>query len=125
MTNEELIAKIREKIERLYKSRPYSEDHWNLGYDRACEDMMEFLIDLEEQTKYKVRNPIFDECVANVDADVREEVRRNIELEEEINRYLEPIHTADIQFEPFTQMTKCARHFAKWGAEHAKNEEEL
>lgn len=65
-------------------------------------------------------NPIFDECVANVDADVREEVRRNIKLEEEINRYLEPIHTADIQFEPFTQMTKCARHFAQWGAEHLK-----
>ena len=28
------------------------------------------------------------------------------ELEEEIKRYLEPIHTTDIQFEPFTQMTK-------------------
>ena len=42
------------------------------------------------------------------------------ELEEEINRYLEPIYADDIQFEPFTQMTKCARHFAQWGAEHLK-----
>lgn len=41
-------------------------------------------------------------------------------LEEEIKRYLEPIHTSDIQFEPFTQMTRCARHFAEWGAKHLK-----
>lgn len=56
---------------------------------------------------------------------VAEEMRREISekqtnqdgLEEEINRYLEPIHAADIQFEPFTQMTKCARHFAQWQKE--------
>lgn len=59
MTNEELLVKIREEIERLYKSKPYSEDHWNLGYDRACEDMMEFLIDLEEAArKYQEGVPV-------------------------------------------------------------------
>lgn len=61
---------------------------------------------------------------------VAEEMRREISekpmnqdgLEEEINRYLEPIHAADIQFEPFTQMTKCARHFAQWQKEQMMKE---
>ncbi len=83
-----IIEKIKAEIERLY-GNACSEDRWDMGYDCACEDMMSFLIDLEKSEK-----PI------------------NLEgLEEEINRYLEPIHAADIQFEPFTQMTKCARHF--------------
>jgi len=38
-----------------------------------------------------------------------------VDFEKEINRYFEPIHVADIQFEPFTQMAKCARHFYELG----------
>lgn len=40
------------------------------------------------------------------------------ELETEIERYIAPIHADEIKYEPFTSIEECARHFAKWGAEH-------
>ena len=42
------------------------------------------------------------------------------ELEREIERYIAPIHADEIKYEPFTSIEECARHFAKWGAEHLK-----
>ena len=84
MTNEELISKIREEIERMkidYLNRSYT------FVPAAMEQLLSFLSTLEEQPK-EVRNPIFDECVANVDQEVREEVRRNIDFEQELyNRF--------------------------------------
>ena len=71
MTNEELIAKIREEVERLIEESDFDESANLYG-------LLSFLSTLEEQAKYEVRNPIFDECVAKVDQKVREEVRENI-----------------------------------------------
>lgn len=88
------IEKIRTEIQRI-SSRAMNEEGQDL-----CVYLLSSLSDLEKSLPAKV-----------VDGEG---------LEEEINRYLEPIHTQDIQFEPFTQMTKCARHFAQWGAEHLK-----
>ena len=95
MTNEELITTIRNKVERQFSVfLNFSNASQEYGYHKALEFVLSVLSDIEKSEKS-----------TNQD-----------ELEKEINRYLEPIHAADIQFEPFTQMTRCARHFAKWGA---------
>ena len=44
-----------------------------------------------------------------------------LELEEEISRYLREECSDDDE----PSISEIARHFAQWGAEHAKNEEEL
>ena len=51
MTNAELLAKIREEVERKYISTSDSPDRWDYGYDTACEEILSFLSTLEEETK--------------------------------------------------------------------------
>ena len=113
MTNEELIAKIRAEAERL--ENYYTSVEWYV------EALLSFLSTLEEQPK-EVRNPIFDECVAKVDPEVMEEVRRNIELDEELERFIasgksvtvDDCGTYKVSYHDFK---KVARHFAEWQKE--------
>ncbi len=42
---------------------------------------------------------------------------KNKDLEQEIKDYLFPIKAADIKHAPFTQLERCARHFAEWNRE--------
>lgn len=90
---DDIIDEIRAEIERRFLEYNHDSNHHIQAAE--CASILDFLDTLEEEP--------------------------NKDLEEEINRYLEPIHAADIQFEPFTQMTKCARHFAKWGADHLRD----
>lgn len=92
------IEKIKREIQERLSLQSCFKDEFAAGSRDALQGLLSFLDTIEESEK-----PMNQEG-----------------LEKEINRYLEPIHTADIQFEPFTQMTKCARHFAQWGAEHLK-----
>ena len=166
MTNEELIAKIREEIERRmdkhWEGLPNAdapEDDWThnelceLGAYKELEHLETFLSTLEEQAKGydesyiqskiaeasetwkgvgvdeylsqvrgKVHNPIFDKCLANVAPGVREEVRRNIELDEELERFIasgksvtvDDYGTYSVSYHDFK---KVARHFAEWQKE--------
>ena len=106
MTNEELIAKIKAEIERRWKDyrnsvtpdQPKYRTHYFVGKGEVCEELLSFLDTLESEKP----------------------MNQDKELEKEIDRYFEPLHLVDIQEEPFTQMYKCARHFAQWGAEHLK-----
>lgn len=41
-------------------------------------------------------------------------------LEEEIDKYCQPIQAWEVQEAPFTSLEECARHFAEWGAENLK-----
>lgn len=45
-----------------------------------------------------------------------------VDLEKEIDDYLEPIKAWQIQEAPFTSMENCARHFAKWGRKQVLQE---
>ena len=118
------IEKIRKEIERLKSTNPSEYNYQNAeGYIWALDDLLSFLDTLSEEPVclYDGEAPSKQKCGdCTIACSVRVEEEPNKSLEEEINRYLEPIHAADIQFEPFTQMTKCARHFAEWGAEHLK-----
>ena len=87
MTNEE-IAKIKAEVERL--ENYYTSVEWYV------EALLSFLSTLEEQQKYKVSNPIFDEFMSSVNPKVREEVRENIDrmleddsLIDEIKNFIE------------------------------------
>lgn len=42
-------------------------------------------------------------------------------LEEEIDKYIQPIQAWEVQEAPFLSLEKCARHFAEWGAKHLKS----
>lgn len=80
MTNAELLAKIKAEIER--QRSMFIDDEYYTTLTDSLDEILEFLDKLEKDAKYKVRNPIFDECVANVDQKVREEVRENIDFEQ-------------------------------------------
>lgn len=42
-------------------------------------------------------------------------------LEEEIDKYIQPIQAWEVQEAPFISLENCARHFAEWGAEHLRD----
>lgn len=108
MTNEELISKIKAELERLYNDKSYSEDRWDMGYDCACEDIMSFLSTLESE------NPMQEG------------------LEEELKDYLRHYYNCDYpkQIKDKTcsvmmiHLVECARHFAQWGAERQKSQDD-
>lgn len=120
------IEKIRKEIERLKSTNPSEYNYQNAeGYIWALDDLLSFLDTLSEEPVclYDGEAPSKQKCGdCTIACSVRVEEEPNKSLEEEINRYLEPIHAADIQFEPFTQMTKCARHFAEWGRKQVLQE---
>lgn len=97
-----------------------AEDH---AYFAGKEKLREAILEMPDSEKsvIPISVTVLDDSLEPIEITAEEKQINQEELEKEINQYLEPIHTADIQFEPFTQMTKCARHFAQWGAEHAKN----
>lgn len=86
----------------------------------------------KEQSVIKKSNALFDKCVENCDPAVMKEVSDNIdkmlgrqpaseELEEEIDRFenwMETYNQAD--YPTSYTIRDIARHFAEWGAEHAK-----
>lgn len=99
MTNAELLAKIKAEIERLYNDRAYSEDRWDLGYDCACEDMMSFLFDLESEKPTNLET-----------------------LEEDVKSWFfnEISSKINVEHTMYYYFQECARRYAQWGAEHAK-----
>ena len=60
-------------------------------------------------------------AVKNVIASLQQE-QLEVDLEKEIDDYLEPIKAWQIQEAPFTSMENCARHFAKWGRKQVLQE---
>ena len=139
------IDKIKAEIERRREAnkRQYLSSNGGMSWQRMCgeEDclveLLAFIDSLPDENNPEPYNPVYDEDYLNekiakatkswegVDVDKMLAECRGIEepsddLEEEINRYFYPLHPSDIQFEPFTQMEKCARHFAEWGAKHLK-----
>jgi len=91
MTNAELIAKIKVEIEKLKTF--YGELHT----DFVCEKLLSFLDTLESE------NPM------NQD-----------ELEDEMDRYFETMPVLEHENIFDCTFQNIARHFAKWGSEHAK-----
>ena len=106
MTNEE-IAKIKAEVERL--ENYYTSVEWYV------EALLSFLSTLEEQQKYKVSNPIFDEFMSSVNPKVREEVRRNIDFEQELyNRFG--------QIKDFTLGMRIGQYFYELGKQSGSSE---
>ena len=97
------IEKIKAELERLKNDWASLDDDLTDTMVAEYDYLLDFLSILEESEK-----PMNQE-----------------DLEKEIDRYFFPLHPVDIQEEPFTQMDKCARHFAQWGAEHAKGSSEI
>lgn len=102
MTNTELIAKIKAEIERLYNGEAPKHDqqcNFDDGYFVGIDAIAQFIDSLELEKQ----NPD--------------------ELEEEIERYL---HSLGVGYGGWVDgmededLRGIARHFAKWGAEHAK-----
>lgn len=91
MTNAEIIATIRNEIERLkgyYRiTNPYDK-----RAIRVCENLLSFLSTLESEKPMREG------------------------LDEEISRYLREECSDDDE----PSISDTARHFAQWGAEHAK-----
>lgn len=131
------IEKIKDEIERRKKRWMYDDLPIAMGRYYEDRDLLSFIDSLPDENNPEPYNPVYDEDYLNekiakatkswegVDVDKMLAECRGIEepsddLEEEINRYFYPLHPSDIQFEPFTQMEKCARHFAEWGAKHLK-----
>lgn len=113
MTNAELLAKIKAEIERRLK---YTHD-WLRGDEKRHSNQT-----FVSKNYYKMKGDerTLDALLSFLDTLESEKPINQDELEKEIDRYFFPLHPVDIQEEPFTQMDKCARHFAKWGAEHLK-----
>ena len=61
---------------------------------------------------------INEDAFRNALMDTSEE--KDVDLEEEIDKYFQPIQAWEVQEAPFSSLDKCARHFAEWGAEHLK-----
>lgn len=104
MTNAELIQTIRAEIERrkeeaynsILPDEPKYRTHYKVGKKELCEELLSFLSTLESE------EPVQDE------------------LEKEMDRFFEtmPVLEHENIFED--TFKNIARHFAKWGAEHAK-----
>ena len=145
-----IIEQIRSEVLRLIKECDGPGSQYGFGKMGACnrilnfldtlqeqpvewseedEEMLEYVIgdvnDIKQLYKTQKAKDIADKEIAwlkSLRPQPKPEQSVCEGLEKEINRYLEPIHTADIQFEPFTQMTKCARHFAQWQKEQMMKE---
>ena len=49
-----MIDEIIAEVERLYLDKQdYSEDRWDMGYDMACEDILNYLYGLKDQKEEK------------------------------------------------------------------------
>lgn len=124
-TPKEQIEKDLESLKEWGKVSPSVSEF--LGWEQpVCEGLEEMAEELAENYAYAKPDEVFsaykDGFIEGYKAQKKQSELSCDGLEEEINRYLEPIHAADIQFEPFTQMTKCARHFAQWQKEQDERE---
>lgn len=135
-----IIEQIKAEIERLKKAQEVSEDYdyaqYELdvacGYDMACDDILSFLSTIEsEKPVPAIEEPIDGVLYAaacgikNADGKTEKPMNQE-ELEKEIETYFDSnfgipwdgCHPIGV-----FELDSMARHFAKWGAEHAKKDE--
>lgn len=142
MTNAELITKIKAEIERLKdenrKIKCQANERYCSGYDDAFYDLVHFLDALESASKCKGCNNVKG-CVTCVNGDLwahykESEKPMNLDLEIEVEDYVEqrwqfaedlnaavPVYLYDMTL---NELKDCARHFAKWGAERQKEQDD-
>lgn len=85
----ELIDKaaVVAEIEKM-RDKAYPQSDWNRGYVKACEKLLSFINSLEV---------------------------KDVDLEKEFDNYTKDILARDVQFEPFTHLYNCAKHFFELG----------
>ncbi len=152
MNAQEIIEKIRAEVERLqHTDIPHTDEWWD-GADYVRRRMKEVLSDLEKEEKptnptiqeQPVKTNIVEDLKHYLATTPKEQIKKDWEslkewdkvgpsvseflgwkqpvseeLENEIYNYANTIEEGTPLFEIIPQ---TARHFAQWGAEHAKEE---
>lgn len=126
MTDKE---KIREAVVRMHNQLPIMDgDNISVNYaDRICTTLEMYIDSLQEETVSKDLEEAAKEYAhhqglngAQWQKEQMEKVSDNIEKELDIYLTSNGIVAADIQFEPFTQLEKCARYFFNLGKNQRK-----
>lgn len=103
---------IRAEIERRKKELPEQDTHTTVGADSIrmaarYDDLLAFIDTLPEQVNGPSRDQVGTKFAVEG-------------LEDEIDKYIQPIQAWEVQEAPFISLENCARYFAEWGAEHLK-----